>query len=275
MALLPTLRSKKFTVSIEVGGVRHKIFQIIFQVGKDSGNTYLMINFPYFSESKGLLSRATFPANTKTCPSISLIPEGKVTSHLVKYSHPLDGNAHFSGDGKIYTVLRNKSRRLDVTHNHMFTIQIQNLNAFAIKDDEKKLTITKTDVDFKFIDQEPPAIKFIGRWAKVTDIKGTMNPGQPQPQFAFRDNGETGFILSPPEESLISDFVLLLSCKGISSLDPNRKSVFSFIGGFNEEVGNITKDATFLTCIYPSEDFENLQKTIGSVDFESKKYKNS
>lgn len=267
MTLLPTIRSKKFVVSVFHDGKKHKVFQIIFQTGKKSGNTYLIVNFPYFSESKGILSKLTFPSNTQTIDKLPLAPTGKVTTHLVKYSHPLDGDSHFSADGKIYSTLRNKSRRLDVSHNHIFTLQIQGVNSFRLMDENKSFSENKTDIDFRFENTLPESVKFIGRWLKATDIKGRISPGEPKPVYVYKDIDETGLILSPPEKSPISEFVLLLSCKGMPLLDEKRKSVFLFFGGFNEEISDESKDATFLACIYPEEKFDILKKTIGCIDF--------
>lgn len=268
---LPTIRSERFIISVKVAGNLHKIFQIVFFTGKNSGNTYSMVTFPYFSKSKGLLSRVTFPANQKTADSISLIPEGKVTSHLAKYTHPLDGNSHFSGDGKIYTKIRNQSKRLDSSIGHFFTIQVQGVEEFKLREDKKNLTQSKTDIDFDFIDEIPEAIKFVAYWVKATDLKGNINSSQPKkPIFVFREKDGTlsdaGFVLSPPEDSKLKDFSLLLTCRKIPILNPNNLATFSFIGGFDEKQ-QLAEDLHFLTCTYPAEEYEELEKQIGSIDF--------
>lgn len=274
MAKLPTLRSKKFPVSVKISGKPHKIFQIVFHSGIKDSNTYNLITFPYFSKSKGLLSRIAFPAKKINVPRISLLPQGKVTSHLVKYSHPLDGMAHFSGDGKIITTLRNKSKRLDISHGHMFTIQMQNIEAFVFREKDKKSNKNRVDLDFEFKDGIPEALKFTGWWYKATDLKGKRDPKMsPQPHFSFVDSkgnrGRTGFIISPPETSVLSEFVMLLSCQPIPKLDKKKTSVFSFIGGF-DDVKDINKEMYFLGCTYPADNYENLLQSIGSVDFKPK-----
>ena len=271
MVKLPTIRSKTFSVSVKVGGTPHKIFQIMFHSGTNSRNTYAMIGFPYFSDSKGLLSRLTFPANKRSAPSISLLPEGKVTSHLVKYSHPLDGNTHFSGDGKIITTIRNQSKRLDIGQGHMFTIQIQGIHKFTLREGDKKLDKNRIDLDFEFKDGVPEALKFVGWRFKATDLKGTINASIPaEPKFGFRDPDgnirETGFVISSPENFPLSEFVILISCQPIPKIDKDREAVFSFIGGF-DKVNDIQKDFHFLTCIYPAKDFNKLSTVLESADF--------
>ncbi len=270
MARLPTIRSERFSVSIKINGKPHKIFQIVFHSGKKSGETHNLITFPYFSNSKGLLSRLTFPSGKITTPSISLLPEGKVTSHLVKYSHPIDGVAHFSGDGKIITSIKNKSKRLDVSHGHMFTIQMQGIQEFKLREGAKKLNDKRIDLDFEFKDGVPEALKFVGWWFKATDIKGTINENVPkQPHFAFREQDgsfkESGFVISPPEDSPLAEFAMLISCQPIPRMDIDGKPMFSFIGGF-DELNKIDEDMHFLGCIYPAAEYDNLLKTLGSAD---------
>lgn len=274
MTKLPTIRSKTFSISVKVNGAPHKIFQIVFHSGTNSRNTYAMIGFPYFSDSKGLLSRLTFPANRKSSPSISLLPEGKITSHLVKYSHPLDGNTHFSGDGKIITTIRNQSRELNVSHGHMFTIQIQGIDKFTLREGAKKLDKNRIDLDFEFKDGIPDALKFVGWWFKVTELKGKVDASiPPNPKFGFREPDgsikETGFVVSPPENHPLSEFVMLISCRPIPKIDQMREAVFSFIGGF-DKVNDIRKDFHFLACIYPAKDFNKLSTILESIDFNPK-----
>ncbi len=230
-----------------------------------------MVTFPYFSNSKGLLSRLTFPAGKVSTPTISLLPEGKVTSHLVKYSHPLDGRAHFSGDGKIVTSIKNQSKRLDVSHGHMFTIQMQGIEEFELNEGNKKFSDKRIDLDFEFKEGAPEALKFVGWWFKAMELKGTVNENLPkQPHFAFREPDgsfkEIGFVISPPEQSPLSEYVMLVSCQPIPKLNELENSQFSFIGGF-DEVNKLDEDMHFLGCIYPADNYEGLLKAIGSADF--------
>ncbi|MBI5151782.1 MAG: hypothetical protein HZA34_04410 [Candidatus Pacebacteria bacterium] len=274
MSKLPTIRSERFAVSLKINDRIHKIFQIVFHTGKTSGKTHNLVTFPYFSDSKGLLSRLTFPAQKLSTLSISLLPEGKVTSHLVKYSHPMDGVAHFSGDGKIITSIKNQSRRLDVSHGHMFTIQMQGIEEFELRDGNKKFGDKRIDLDFEFKDGSPEAVKFVGWWFKATDLKGKINEDIPkQPHFAFREPDgtlkETGFVISPQEKSPLADFAMLLSCQAIPKMDDIGKPKFSFIGGF-DQTNKIDQDMHFLGCIYPAEGYKNLLKSIGSADFTPK-----
>lgn len=259
---MPTLRSSKFTVGVRQNGNYHKLFKIIFHYGKKSGNCYLMIDLPYFAQSKGLLSQIS----SKNEESLSLIPGGKVTSKRVKFNHPLDGNVHFSSDGKIYTRIRNQARRLDNSIGHLFTIQLQGIDDFKISSiDQKRNRANEIDLDFDLEEDNPEAIKFVGFWYKVTDIRGSVIPGKKTPKFVFRDGSYHGFVVAPAQGFPLSNYVLLLSGMPITSLNNSGKPIISFIGGFSE--ANQGENLTFLGCIYPCEDYESLLQNIGSVDY--------
>lgn len=270
---LPTIRSERFAVAVRRNGTSYKIFQIVFHTGRDSGSTHILIDFPYFTKTQGLLSRSALPANQSNSFNLSLLPEGRVTTKRIKYSHPMSGKAHFSGDGQIIKKLENQSKRLDATHGHLATIQVQGIEDFQIRMD-KKLGPKKTDLDFEFTDDITGALKFVIWWSKVTDIKGILDRSQPlKPQFGFRDADskirEQGFIVSPPVETPIEDFAMLVSCQGIPLIKADGSSALSFIGGFDEDK-DPAKDLHFLACIYPPEDFDSLLKQLGSVDFNPK-----
>ncbi len=270
---LPTLRAEKFSVSIKINDTFKKIFQIIFHSGKENSESRIMVAFPYFKQTKGLLSRLTFPATQPEGESISFIPEGKLTSHLVKFSHPLDGNTHFSGDGKIKTTLWNKSKPLDSQIGHFFTIQLQGVDDFKERPpQDKRLSKKIVDLDFDFTPETPQAVKFVARWSKAIDIKGYLpfpNP-ETRPQFIIKEPDgsvqEVGFIISPPESFPLSEYVMLVSCKSIPSLTTEAGSHFTFIGGFDENV-NHKQDLHFLGCLYPAKEYDQLTKFIENVDF--------
>ena len=92
MALNPIL-SKSVVIQANFRDSRHNILQIGFL--KDGS---LVVHFPYFKHTRGLLSVVSVP-QMRTA-DVSLEPGGKCTSHLVKYTHHVDGEAHFSQDKK-------------------------------------------------------------------------------------------------------------------------------------------------------------------------------
>jgi hypothetical protein len=112
-------RAECIVIAVKRKGNYSKVFQIVFS--KRDGSIY--INFPYFKHSKGVVSIATMPAGAKYPLEVSFIESGKVTSHLVKYSHHPDGMAHFSQDGYVKTQIRKQSIALTELDGHFFKIK--------------------------------------------------------------------------------------------------------------------------------------------------------
>ena len=98
---IEVIQNNKFTIRIINKGETYKIFKVIFQ--KRGG---IFVSLPYYRYPKGIVSEMVLPANKVPTYQISLQELGKVTSNKVKYSHPLDGRAHFSQDSKIYSYFK-------------------------------------------------------------------------------------------------------------------------------------------------------------------------
>ncbi len=151
---------------------------------------------------------------------------------------------------------------------------MQGLDEFELRDGDKKFNNKRIDLDFEFDGEVPEALKFIGWWFRVTDIKGTINENIPkQPHFAIREQDgtfkEIGFVISPPENSPLADFAMLISCQTIPRMDDLGNPKFSFIGGFDQS-NTLDQDMHFLGCIYPADSYENLLTSIGSADLTPK-----
>lgn len=121
-----SLSSERFIVCIKVMGKTYKMFQIIFS--KNDGSVF--INFPYYKHSNGLVSIVTLRSGIKYPTSAELKTGGKITSHLVKYTHHPDGNAHFSQDRKVLTKIKKASVPLKNIHGHFFTIMLQGVRDY-------------------------------------------------------------------------------------------------------------------------------------------------
>src|SRR3982074_3490622 len=107
------VQSERVVCVVKIGDLTAKAFQIGFD--KDGS---LFIHFPYFRHRTGILSSAEIPATGERKVDVNLEHGGKVTSHLVKYSHHPDGRAQFSQDGKILTAIVRQSISLDTQHGH-------------------------------------------------------------------------------------------------------------------------------------------------------------
>ena len=264
-------RSQKFIITVSDDKIKYKIFQIIFS--RNDGSIF--INFPYYRYSEGIASIATIPSNIRSMDSISLTEEGKVISHKVKYSHHYDGNAHFSQDGKIRTVIRKRAASLEKLRDHLFTVSIQGIDNFEIIEYKAKSpSIRRTELNFSLSGAKYESLKIIGRWFKLNNIefKGSIKNENWSPRswpIKFGKSVRDAFPLSAPIGNKLEEYVLLISCEIIPKIDKKSDSALIFIGGFDDVsiAKDITKQTTFLVLSYPVSDYKDLINRIGSIDY--------
>lgn len=269
---IPAFVSERFIITVEIGGERRKLFQILFR--RTDGS--LFVAFPYYAETCGLLTLATLRAKAKYPASFSLIDGGTVTGHRVKYSHHPDGAVHFSQDGKILSIVRKQSVPLSEEEGHIFTVQVQGLKDFqGLKQNEIKplLTDKKTILNYRFDDGQPEAIKFVGHWYKESSFVNRILQVGNKPWVTCEkpDHSKVqGMIISDPFLESDEKHYLLVTCEGIPRVDKDKYSTLIFMGGFDrrEIALNHEMDTKFLTLAYPStESYKELLRQIGTVDF--------
>ena len=125
-------RVGSYDILVDVSGRLVRLLKIFFA---KKGGIYVTV--PFFRDSRGLLSEVAHDTSSPSA-TINLAEEGFTTSHLVKYAHYLDGEAHFSQDGKILTKVRRRACRLDAVHGHLFTSYMRGLNAFEEQRNKSK-----------------------------------------------------------------------------------------------------------------------------------------
>ncbi len=258
--------SESFIVSIINNGISYKVFRIHFH-HNSKGEASIILSLPYFDKTKGILSRVTFPANTRKVNKLSMKIGGKTTSNAVKFSHWMDGNSHFSQDGKILTTIRNFSNPLISSVGHLFTIQVQGLKGFKLKKDIKKKTIKEIDLDVS-LKEEIKSIKFTAWWYDAS-VAHDSDRHFGNPYYFKKDNGviERAFALQAPQGHPMSDKILFLSISPMPLLSKQKGSHLFFIGGFDPKkvFNDITKDFHFLAALYPARNYKKLLKDIGSI----------
>src|SRR2546428_10797194 len=95
-AASPVEHQSNYRIAIRWRDVESKVCQIQF------GSDGYFVHFPYHPDAPGIAARCIAPpqeAGAKV--DIDLAATGYVTSHRVKYSHHVDGNCHFSQDGRV------------------------------------------------------------------------------------------------------------------------------------------------------------------------------
>jgi hypothetical protein len=241
-----------------------KALQVIFR--KDGS---LFINFPYFRHRTGLLSSSAIPGNGQRQADVNLKQGGKVTSHLVKYSHHLDGRAHFSQDGKIVTAVKRQSVPLRRQEGHIFSLLIQGLNALEPADPVKDAITSTKRASIEFVMESPEAVKVIGRWHDVDKLRCSDPNSVVGPVVPTLDpdgvRSEAILVAGPYANAR---HVLAISCAPMRKLG-SEPEVFVFYGGFDapEAMTNPRKEAGFLAFIYPIGESEKTRQRLGNVDY--------
>jgi hypothetical protein len=257
--------SENIVVTVQADGHRHKIFQLLF--GKD-GSMYA--SFPYFAHTNGLLAEVTVHGPPGSISQIDLANTGKVASHLVKYSHHPDGEAHFSQQGKIFTAIRRHSVPLIEQEGHIFTILIQGLRAYESvgTTKERKASDKRTTLTFEVRDKFPKALRIIGRWYWKEDLN--VNPRPP----VFGPRVDSVDVDGIAHEALIvgnphdKKHVLVLTCIPQPAISPDRE-LMMFLGGFDSPstIAHPRKPTSFLSFLYPADNFDDLKQRLGCVDY--------
>lgn len=119
---ITAFRSSTVVLTIQRG---RDVLQLVF--GRDGS---VFVTFPYFKHRTGILSATTTAATGRSESVVNLEQGGRVTSHLVKYSHDPSGWAHFSQTGKIRKEVRRRSVPLATHEGHLFTVLINDLQSF-------------------------------------------------------------------------------------------------------------------------------------------------
>jgi hypothetical protein len=258
------IRCERVVCVVKAAELRAKAFQIVF--GEDGS---LFITFPYFRHRTGILSASAIPATGTRQSQVNLEKGGKVTSHLVKYSHHTDGRAHFSQSGKIITAIKRQSIALDRQHGHLFSLIIQGLHALdvahAVKD--AGTSPKRGVIDFQIEPSE--AIKFVGRWFDVNKMRLNNPTSTIGPTLVTLDpdgvQRNACLFASPHCEC---KHVLAVTCERVPKLGP-QPEMFIFYGGFDpaEIMTDPTKEAGFLAFLYPLSEADKMRERLGSVDY--------
>jgi hypothetical protein len=262
--------SRTIVLQASAGGLKYNIIQISF-IARDGS---LIVSFPYGKHSSGLLSIGNIPAGQATS-QVSLEPQGKCTSHKVKYTHHLDGRAHFSQDGKILTAVSRQSVPLNSAEGHIFTVQAAGLHEFQPATRPKDLarpTAGRANLSFEFGSQLPQAIKIVGRLYRARTLEARIVGRAPSvvgPILPVNASGSPAFCVGNPS-AVLADMILLLTCE---IMQQKPWSGLIFYGGFDprEHFDDVSQSANFLALSYPIENFEELTSRLGSVDLPTPK----
>lgn len=252
--------SNRIRIVIKTPNYRKKLFQVQFLTGEKG---FQLLVQPYVKATSGLLSLVTHKEGS---PTADLLPGGKVTQHIVKYSHPIDGNAHFSQTGKIFSKIRTKSKSLtDPACGQIFTAMCYGLNAFQDFNPRPPESGQDVNLEPSDSDVEEKMIRLTAFWYHSSVVRQSKQ-GLFGPKLVWVVDGRPrdAFVLAPnTKDSYLHQCMIMLSYELIDP--PPEPSNFSLLGGFpaNFKRG----DNQLLVMSYPAGDTKTLIKRVGSVDF--------
>ena len=129
-------QSSRHRIGVRWTGECRDLFQVLFH------NEMIFVNFPYQPDEPGLIAQVELPpGNSHT---FSLTDTADATTRKVKYSHPIDGNTHFSQTGRARTTVYNQASRLDTSVGHFFSVILSGVTLF------RKCRSSAPSVQFSF-----------------------------------------------------------------------------------------------------------------------------
>jgi hypothetical protein len=218
------------------------------------------VSFPYHPEVEGVAALCIASPGKMHFQLAN--EESRVTSHKVKYHHPMDGRAHFSQDGKIKTEIW--ARGLPpLTHSggHVFTVQVQGLPHF------QEMAIEEYDSGTMHLaelqqDHPPETIRLVGRFNRL-DADGLQ---QPSVRVRSKSTGREAdmLALAPMEGTPLDGFGIFIEVIPQERVGPEDEPFFlSFQGGFEPGMEDPAVEASFLVLNYPARDIGAFR----SMDF--------
>lgn len=260
---IDAIRSKLVVCVVKTADLRAKAFQIAF-----GGDGSLYITFPYFAYRVGLLSSTSIPATGTRESQVNLETGGKVASQDVKYSHHPSGVAVLSKTRKTISIKR-QSIALDKQNGHMFSLLIQGVHALDVADPVRDAGVSpkRTVVDFQVEPTE--AIKFVGRWFDVNELRFNNPTPTIGPTLLTMDAAgihRMACLFATPRAN--ARHVLSITCEKIAKLSPEPEMLL-FYGGFDpaEMMTDPNKEAGFLAFRYPLPEADAVRERIGSADY--------
>ena len=265
---LQYVAATKATLTVATPLAHHKVVHLTF------GRSGIFVQFPYFRHRDGIASSVTLESRSSPPHKLKLDEHGKVTSHLVKLSHHIDGSAHFSQDGKVLTQIRRKSFRLDNSIGPVFQLFAFWLSGFDVRD-STTVTDDRAYVQFQSLGSHVFGVNIQGEWrckkGLADNIEGT-GPAGPVTSVIHRKTGvntQVAFLGSPVPHPLDSH-VLMVACSRADPPAGVTTPMIILIGGWDHaevhEGDPPVEQTGCLACLYPVASADQLAQRIGSID---------
>ena len=261
---LSVLKSEKFVIGIDTPSGSFKLFQIVC---RPDGS--ILVPFPYYKHSSAQLIERTVSGGQAYPRDITV--GGPLTMHRVKYTHHVDGEAHFSQDGKILTRVRRRANPLQNYGGHLFTVQLQGLPDFQRAKARDLQNKGRVFVRLRLA-SEPTSLKIVAHLYSKAQIFQRMAGQEDTGPWIRVVDGQTvraAALLAAGDANDYLAHILTVSFEELPQVFANQPSGFCFLGGFDspETAYDHSKDTSFLILLSPAgEDPAEIARKFGSVD---------
>lgn len=264
------LAARKLTLCVGTPLAVHKLAQVTF------GKKGIFVQCPHFRATSGIASRVELGPEVGPPYHLKLDEHGKVTSHLVKLSHHVDGAVHFSQAGRVRTEIRRRSFRLDRSIGTVFHLSAFWLSDFEVRK-SGKLDSDRAYIQFRSMGSHGFAVQFEGEWRRKKAMVANFDPpgghAGPETRLIHRRTGREvqAFFVGTPLGAPFQDHVLVLSCMEIPIPDTVKKPLFVLLGGWDPHevpAGGDVRQTGCLVALYPVESTEELRERLGSIDLQ-------
>jgi hypothetical protein len=245
-----------------------KLCQLTFH--KKTGALYAQ--FTYFRSDPGVVGQVKPSIGPDGSSTISWNEGGKVSTKLVKYSHPPDGNAHFSQDGSHQTKFWNKSLDLRSDEGHLFEIHAFHLEPFEFLEKDEVPKRGRLYLPF-LAGGLPRGVTVTVELRSLSSLPASTRdprPFGPVGHFIRRRDGKSfrAALLAPPAQSPLRNKVLLINVHPLEPPASVTTPMLLFMGGWERNVSFAPGAApSFLSFTYPAlGDPTKVLERLGSAD---------
>jgi hypothetical protein len=254
--------------TVLVGGGRPPRFGKVCQITFHRGAVF--VQFTYFGPATGLAAVLLPVQDPNGTWKMDLGATGLVAPGLVKYSHPPDGNAHFSQDGKIVSVLRRQSFPLTTGQGHLFQLSAFHPTRFESLEPGTERP-NRLYAPFYFPEQVPDAIGVAAMWWPFDRLVGLKPADRPLGPLETMVNYRTranfkAFYVAPPDPDPPTH--ALLVNVGPIPLPPGvAEPQLIFLGGWDHDIETKPEPGECLTFMYPITDPAKWEERRGSIAY--------
>lgn len=259
--------SKKTIIGLALPSGWIRLCHVLF--GSD-GSIY--VDWPDFRITDGILSVVRLDDHGRTSNTVEFLGQGKVTSHLVKFSHHPDGRVHFSQTKKVRPqVFRNARFPLNGPIGRLLEVSANRpVDGFQVRREARR---GKPHLLFRYR-TDPASVVLVFEWRRKSDVS-SWNQGAPLGPKAqlFHKASKSecpAFFVGQPTGSPFHDHVLVVTCRTAGPFQGVDGPAIVLRGGADsDEVarsGDRPPPSEFLAALYPIRDRSALQALIGTVD---------